>query len=128
LILERIYLAAMYSRRAEMEVIADELKQHGYEITARWVYGGEENLDLEGICFLDLEDVLRADTVISFTHTRNTMLPTGGGRHVEFGYGLAHGKRMVLIGPRENVFHSHPKVEVYDNIDSWITANKKEAA
>jgi hypothetical protein len=34
----------------------------------------------------------------------NTILATGG-RHVEFGLALAQGKRMIMVGPRENVFH-----------------------
>jgi hypothetical protein len=34
----------------------------------------------------------------------NTILATGG-RHVEFGLALAQGKRVIIVGPRENVFH-----------------------
>ncbi len=115
----KVYLAALFSRRAEMETIADQIKAAGGEVTARWVYGGEEGLTRAEIAALDLEDVDRADTVVSFTHPRGTMT-SGGGRHVEFGYGLAKGKKVVLIGERENVFHDHPSVEVYPTLESWL--------
>jgi hypothetical protein len=49
-------------------------------------------------------------------------LNKGGGRHVEFGYGMAKGKRLVLIGERENVFHDHPSVEVYPTLSAWPPA------
>ena len=47
---------------------------------------------------------MAADAVIIFTEIPNTILATGG-RHVEFGLALAQGKRMIIVGPRENVFH-----------------------
>jgi len=39
-----------------------------------------------------------------------------GGRHVEFGLALAWGKRLMIVGPRENVFHCLPQVEQYANM------------
>jgi hypothetical protein len=36
-----------------------------------------------------------------------------GGRHVEFGYAMALGKRLIVVGHRENLFHEHPTVEFY---------------
>jgi hypothetical protein len=47
---------------------------------------------------------MAADAVIIFTEIPNTVLATGG-RHVEFGLALAQGKRVIVVGPRENVFH-----------------------
>ncbi len=47
---------------------------------------------------------MAADAVIIFTEIPNTILATGG-RHVEFGLALAQGKRVIIVGPRENVFH-----------------------
>ena len=42
-----------------------------------------------------------------------------GGRHVEFGLGLAQGKRMIIVGPREHVFHTADGVEQFD---TWALA------
>lgn len=110
----RFYLAARFPRRAEMEVLADELKAKlpGSECVARWVYGGEEGLDRRQIALIDLEDVDKANTVILFTHPRGSK-QTGGGRFIEFGYAIAKKKRLIVIGDYENVFISHPSVLVY---------------
>lgn len=115
----KLYLAARFGRRAEMEQIADRLKSLGFDITARWVYGGEDGLTRAQIAMLDLEDVDRADVVVSFTHPRGT-LTSGGGRHVEYGYALAKNKGLVIIGARENVFHAHPKASVFETLEDWL--------
>jgi nucleoside 2-deoxyribosyltransferase len=121
----KLYLAALYSRRDEMEICADYLKNCGFEITSSWVYGAEENegRTREQNAIMDLEDVDKADIVLSFTHPRGT-LTTGGGRHVEFGYAHAKGKQQVLIGERENVFHYLPNVEVYPDLGTWLASRK----
>ena len=36
---------------------------------------------------------------------------TSGGLHAEFGMALALRKRLILVGPRENIFHTLPQVE-----------------
>jgi nucleoside 2-deoxyribosyltransferase len=117
----RIYLAATFDSRPRMEDVANRLKSEGFEITARWVYGGEEGLTREQIALLDLEDVDAADAVVSFTYPRGT-LTSGGGRHVEFGYGLAKGKKLILIGARENVFHEYPGVELHPTLEAWLAS------
>lgn len=115
----KVYLAAPFGDRSKMELVADFLKTRGYTITARWVYGGEDGLTRADIAKLDLDDVDAADAIVSFTFPRGTPT-TGGGRHVEFGYALARGKRLIVIGERENVFHHWPAVEVYPTLESWL--------
>lgn len=106
-----------------MEEHANRIKQKGHEITARWVYGGEEGLSREDIALMDIEDVDRADIVISFTHPRGFLTP-GGGRHVEFGYALAKNKKLVIIGHFENIFHHMPNVELFEDLDTWLNNAK----
>ena len=117
----KAYLAARYNRREELEVIANSLRAYGIETIARWVFGEEQGLSRESIALMDIEDIDKSEMVISFTEPWDTPVVRGG-RHVEFGYGLAQGKRMILIGNRENVFHWHPSVEVYANIDEFIAS------
>jgi nucleoside 2-deoxyribosyltransferase len=115
-----IYLASRYGRREEMEEIALLLMNaHGYDITARWVFGGEEGLTREDIALLDIEDVDKADTIVAFTEPYGTMFK-GGGRYVELGYALAKNKRCVIIGERENVFCDHPHIEQFDTLAAWL--------
>jgi nucleoside 2-deoxyribosyltransferase len=123
----KIYLAAPFGDREKMEAIADRLKALGHTVVARWVYGGEDGLTRSEIAILDLDDVDAADTIVSFTFPRGTLF-FGGGRHVEFGYALAKGKRLVVIGHRENVFHHFPGVEVYPSVEDWLAGAPAAAA
>lgn len=119
----KTYIAAKFSRREEMEQeIAPSLPWLGYEVNARWVFGGEDGLSREEIANLDLEDVKNSDMIILFTHPREEPQP-GGGRFVEFGYALALGKRCVVIGPKENVFMEVPGVEVYETWDQFVDSH-----
>lgn len=116
----KIYLAALYSRREEMEEYAIQLMNlYGYDITSRWVFGGEEGFTEKAIAIFDLEDVDEADTIVAFSQPYGTLYK-GGGRNVELGWAMAKGKRCVLIGERENVFMSHPIIEQYDTLEDWL--------
>lgn len=120
----KIYLAARFSRNDEMRGVRDVLTALGHEVTSRWIdlHGGDQqesaaqavlNSDPESVAHFgqhDIEDLEAADVIVSFTS------PDGGGkggRHVEFGYGLALGKRSIVVGPREHIFHTLPQVEHY---------------
>lgn len=119
-----IYLAARYSRNDEMRGVRDVLEVLGYRVTSRWIdhHGGQQlesaatavlNSDPASVAHFgahDLEDLDAADTVISFTSADGG---GKGGRHIEFGYALARGKRMIVCGPRENIFHTLPQIEHY---------------
>lgn len=115
----KVYLAARFTDRPYMELVGNKLKALGIDITARWVFGGEEGLSRTEIASLDIDDVDAADTLVSFTQPYGS-LNKGGGRHVEFGYGLAKGKRLILIGERENVFHHYPNVLAFPTLDAWL--------
>lgn len=118
-----IYLAARYRRHPEMQTIAREIAAAGHVVTSRWIWGDHEYLpgvtqERERTWYAseDRADLTVADTVISFTEHPGVESRGRGGRHVEFGMALALGKRLIVIGPRENVFHCLPEVEYYE---SW---------
>ena len=60
----------------------------------------------------DIADVMAAETVVAFTEEPRTC-NSRGGRHVELGIALGAGKRVIVIGPRENVFCWLPGIEHY---------------
>lgn len=123
----RIYLASLYSRIEEMEAHALRLmNDYGYDITSRWVFGGEEGFTREAIAIFDLEDVDAADTIVAFSEPYGTYYK-GGGRNVELGWAMAKNKRCVLIGERENVFMDHPMIEQYDTLDAWLKSEGSNA-
>lgn len=107
----KIYLAASWSLKGEMREVRDFLHQAGHQVTSRWIdEPAEQSLkarDLAGDsengarhARQDLEDIDAADCVLVFTEVASTT----GGLHVELGYGLGRGKRVLVCGPRVNVF------------------------
>ena len=119
----KIYLASRYSKIDEMRRVAAMLILAGHEITSRWINGNHQISDdglsaeakeEERIRFAteDYSDLIAADCSINFTEKpRSTN--SRGGRHVEFGIAMATGKRVIVVGPRENVFHCLPVIEWY---------------
>lgn len=128
--MEVVYFAARYSRNLEMRRYRDQLRDRGIEVSSRWIdqHGGDllvsfppEMLNTDPahcakFAEIDLTDIANADTMITFTEMNGG---GKGGRHVEFGRGLEL-KQMVLIGRRENVFHTLPEVQQYDTWEAFL--------
>jgi hypothetical protein len=115
----RIYLAARYSRRAELLEHADDLYAAGVGLVrARWLYEDHDwpgdAASPEGIAAAahfavdDYEDIRAADLVIVFSEQPAPGGRNRGGRHVELGLALAWRKPLVVVGPPENVFMMLP--------------------
>lgn len=118
----RVYIAARYDRRFEMLGVAASLIRAGHDVTSRWIEGGRGG-DSDLVAALgDVGDLAHADCLVTFTEQpeRNVAWAARGGRHVEFGIALACGKRLCVLGPRENVFHHLPSVEVYATVADLI--------
>jgi len=118
----KIYIAARYDRRFEMLGVAADLMRAGHEVTSTWIEGGRGS-DPELVAAIeDIADLGRADCLVTFTERpeRNVAWAARGGRHVEFGIALATGKRLCLVGLRENVFHHLPRVEIYATVPDLI--------
>ena len=128
--MKKAYLAGTYGRRAELHQVALDLLSLNVEITARWLGGGHE-MDYEPakaaqFAAEDLEDVAAADTVIVFSGERQGVAPTRGGRHTEFGAAVATGKNVILVGPRECVFHHLASVRHFPTWEAALAAIKKD--
>jgi len=119
----KIYLAARYSRHKELQVYANQLIADGHEITSRWIWGNHQ-IDDEGLSVEskrvererfateDTQDLMHSQVCINFTEIPRSTTSRGG-RHVEFGIALGLLKRCIVVGPRENVFHCLPEIEIY---------------
>lgn len=142
----RVYLAASYSRRVELLQYRQDLELLGYTVTSRWLNGTHQIADdgrpigeagellVEGTSvetpavelrrhFLreDMEDVAACDILVSFTEPPRSE-HSRGGRHVEHGMALAFRKYLVIVGPRENLFHWHPNTVQFDTWDEALAA------
>lgn len=128
----KIYIAARFSKRHEANQLANHLQDLGHEITSRWVLPGSDHVVPTGMseqaadserqrfALEDLEDVISADCCISLMEE-----PRGngrGGRHIEFGIAVALHHRLMIVGPRETVFHHLPWVERFVSCDQLIEA------
>lgn len=133
----RYYFAGAYARRTELAVYADEIQSAigTAKVVSTWLTT-DLGIPDEGFSVgqlttpeavkqawtfgkRDVADLWKADVIVSFTGSGER-----GGRHVEFGIALdlvtsdgwdgsSDVPRLVVIGPREHVFHCHPATEVY---------------
>lgn len=124
-----VYLAARYSRWPQVRACRTELEALGHTVTSRWIDGDHQIDDgqtidaqvSEKVRFAreDITDLVAAEVFIAFTEEPRAPLGTRGGRHIELGYALALGKRVIVVGWRENVFCWLPEVEFHD---TWAAA------
>lgn len=127
-----IYIAARFSRRPEAHELSKRLRERGHTITSRWVRPGDDHVvptglsaqaaDAERTRFAteDCDDVTACECMISLMEEPRSN--GRGGRHVEYGMALGLGKRLVIIGPRETVFHHLPQVEHFETTDDLLRA------
>ncbi len=131
----KIYLAADLSRREEMRGYWAELNRMGYEVLARYLTAELEFSDdrlpearsdrafgatVQRIAVGDLYDIDACDIFVLFTEAHPENLPNRGGRMVEFGYAVAAGKTVWIVGPDENVFCTLPRVLRFEGWDELL--------
>ena len=132
------YLAGRYSRKIEFAEIAKKIEDTlGYCCSSSWLTELEKpdsTLDqvasdrLTFYALRDLHDILQADFTLFFAEDPLIGTPRGG-RHVEFGYALAQKKPIVIIGPKENIFHYLPAdfdITHYNTVEAFIAAETAE--
>lgn len=110
----RIYIAAPYPTREHAITVMRRLEHLGHEVTSRWLKAPDELADDHAR--KDLDDVAAADVLVALNDVDWENAGTGG-RHVEFGYALAMGKMIVLVGRRSNIFHYLHQVRVIERIE-----------
>ena len=117
--MKKIYLAGSYARKDELLAHAERLRGLGYGITSRWlnayveprlkaeIEGARDTMPLSARQFAkdDYWDLHRADVLMAFSEPPHSGSPRGG-RHVEFGLAMAWNKTVIVVGPRENIFHT----------------------
>lgn len=137
-----VFLSARYSRIKELNHHKETLEALGEHVTSRWLLGehqihGREAYQVarsdKGINELeafpeqaalfaqdDYDDLRNADYVICFSEEPRNGDSGRGGRHVELGLALAWGKAVFIVGPRENVFHCLPGIQVYTTFQDFL--------
>lgn len=146
----RYYFAGAYQRRAELAAHAALLQAAvpGTIVVSRWLFldqtGEDAGFTADGLATpgavtrawayaqRDLEDLGVCDAIVSFTG-----LGMRGGRHIEHGMmldrvisdgwdgSMERIPRLIVVGPREHVFHCHPATEVYADFEAFLNAEGK---
>lgn len=126
--MDRVYISCRYSRRDEMRNWAKQLEENGYVISSSWL-NEDYALNIKiteltpatnlEIAEKDIEDVIGSDVFIFVAEDMDNQPPRGG-RHVEFGYALALGLRIYVVGKEENVFHYLPMITVVPSFEELI--------
>jgi len=116
----KIYVAASYPRKREAEELAVKLMHAGHKVIAEWLWAEKEGYDrdehLPVVAVRDCKNILDTDVFVSLIGDKGS----NGGRHTELGLALAKGTRCILVGEKRQVFHWHPKIEVYSNVEELL--------
>lgn len=127
----KFYLAAAFGRAPELREYCKQLAGLGYWVTSQWLHVAEQHGDQYEMtehdltsdprpwtkfAHQDLRDLGAADMLVAFTGGGGR-----GGRHVEFGAAIGWNIPRVIIGPRENVFHTLALAR-YDTWEQFLEA------
>jgi nucleoside 2-deoxyribosyltransferase len=125
--LRNVYVAASFNTAAGVRALRDNLQDY-VNITSSWCEEvplmpddyREQPQEARFRANEDYLDIERSDIVAVFTGVDSTT----GGLHVELGVAIALKKRIIVVGPRGNVFHYMNVVEHYPDVESF--ANRME--
>lgn len=117
------YFAGSFNRKPELLEYLREFEAAGNYCTSRWLKNDHEldfqddrsKLNYSGFGFTyaleDVDDIVKSECIIFFS-SANHPSKGRGGRHTEFGIGLALGRPIFIIGERECAFHSMTRDEL----------------
>lgn len=124
--LMKLFIAS-HSQSAAREVM-ERLQSCGHTVTSRWIVADKKfhrgidaytDAERTAIAVMDEEDVRRAlDGVVLIAEPPGQMVP--GGKHVETGMALALGRSVFVVGRKENIFHWHPAVRVFTDVEELV--------
>jgi hypothetical protein len=125
----RVYLADQYRNKEFVKQRRTELESTGdIEVCSRWLeekYSANATLKDLGneqqiYANIDIADIGDCDVFVLFTV--DPSIPTlRGGRHFETGYAYGQGKPVLIVGPKENIFHYLGGVR---SVDTWEAAQE----
>lgn len=119
----KIYIAAMSKNQAQAIALRDKLEAGDHFCTASWLLEDMSKPLSDAakgtVAFKDVLEVQASDLVILLAETEPVHVP--GGKHVEVGVALGSGIPVYVVGPPENVFHYHPLVERFSDIDDLLS-------
>lgn len=127
----RIYLAARYREKNRMKQFQKELIERGHTVTSTWMnetYAPDvkmEDLSEDQMRYFanrDLDEIEESDVVFLFTVAPTTEIVRGGSIF-EAGYAMGKGKKLLVIGPAQNIFLllTVNKVSNWKGAKEWLS-------
>ena len=125
----KAYVAARFEQKSEMKALVPLFAANNIEVRAHWldetVSATSQLSDLTPeYCAeqaqVDLDDIKACDLFVFFADS--VAKTTRGGKHFEAGYASGLGKRIVVVGPPENIFHYLPGVIHYASLGDFLDA------
>lgn len=124
-----IYLAGRYGRREEIVGYIADLGGAGHTCSSRWLFQETDSTkravtdeQRQEWAVMEMEDIAKSDAMILFTEEPDVNGAGRGGRHFESGAAVAMNKPLVLVGPRENLFHWLPNIPQCETIEEALQA------
>jgi hypothetical protein len=110
----KVYIAGSFSAQLALRDVRDLMVPY-VDVTSSWLdeptieahEGDRADWEKRARGNEDYLDIERSDAVAVFTSVPST----SGGLHLETGLALAMGKRVIVVGPRGNVFHYMNRIE-----------------
>lgn len=124
----KIYLAAQYSWRDKLKEYARILERKNIEVVSAWLKETKDvkeelttytNAYAKDHAQMDLDDIQEADILVLFTISP-TDVSKRGARHFEAGYAYALGKKVIICGPKENIFYYIGDILQYDDFEDVV--------
>lgn len=121
----KLYIASHSQEMAKS--LMERLTAQGHEITSRWITEDTKfhrgtraytSAERRALCMMDEEDIRRCDALVLLAEAAGRNVP--GGKHVETGIAIALGQPVFVLGRRENIFHWHPCVRVFEDFASLL--------
>ena len=125
----KAYVAARFEQKTEMKALVPLLAEHNIQVHAHWldetISPTSQLSDLTpAYCteqaLVDLKDIQACDIFVFFGD--EFAKTTRGGKHFEAGYASGLGKRIVVIGFPENIFHYLPGIVHYATLQDFLDA------
>jgi hypothetical protein len=125
-------MAAKTARRGELLRHAVELEEDGHIVTSSWIREEEVGISpaesqAPSVAARNVEEIASSQVFLAYSELAASPHRGRGGRQVEFGIAVALGKRLILCGPPEHVFHRLTAVEHHDRFDAVRAALRPRA-
>ena len=116
-----VFLAAGHEHRRKVLGVAKFIEEAGHTVTARWITGKADGAKPRDNASYNLTDIVVADCFVLLTKLGKRKITNGdGSREVELGYALRAAKRVILVGPRSNVYHHLRAVTQVPSVEALL--------